>query len=129
MKLAGLLVVTTPDPRWSVARIHLLLRGFLSGFSEHDLNENYHVLPIWLHVLERFLGEAGFRIRSYVTLDGRTSLFEAKGRLRGAARFMLNAIQILIETRDPSARGMSYGVLAEKTSSPNMEYRYPSASE
>jgi SAM-dependent methyltransferase len=128
MQDGGVLIVTTPNPRWSGSRINTLVRGEVSSFSEHDLDENYHVLPIWPHVLDRFLGEAGLMTESYFTLGGPTRLFEAKGRLSGPLRWMLNAVQMVIESADATAQGDSYAMVAVKRSGVAKDYAYPSIS-
>lgn len=112
MKPGATLVITTVNPKWSASRLNFLFKGVLSGFSPHDLSENYHVLPIWPHVLDRFLRERGFQVESYVTLDGKTGLFKALGSTRGPVRWTLNALQMVIESADASACGMSYGFIA-----------------
>jgi SAM-dependent methyltransferase len=110
----GSLILTTPNPKWSASRIQYFFRGVLSGFSEQDLVENYHVFTPWPHIMERFMRDAGLQIDYYATLDGCTSLFRADGRLFRPLRYMLNTIQTAIELRDRSARGMSYGMVARK---------------
>ena len=103
----GRLVITTPNPRWSASRLHTLVYGWPSGFTALDLAQNHHVLPVWPHVLEKFLGDAGFVVDQYVTLDGVSGLF----------RHRLSVARVLIEKLDRSACGMSYAVVARKSPS------------
>jgi SAM-dependent methyltransferase len=128
MNEGGALIITTPNPKWSGSRINMLVRGYLSGFSIQDLDINYHVLPILPHVLDRFLGEVGLVPESYVTLGGSTRLFEAKGNLKGPARIAMNVVQKVIEARDRSAHGDSYGIVAVKRSDLASEKCHPPVS-
>lgn len=116
MEENGRLILTTPNPCWSGGRIHMLIRGLLSGFTPQDLEENHHVLPIWPHVLERMLQYAGFVIEEYVTLEGKTTLFSSPGKMFLPARYLLNAGLMLTEHLDPTAYGLTYGVVARKVS-------------
>lgn len=125
MKEGGSLILTTPNPRWSGSRLSMFARGTLGGFSERDLEENYHVFPVWPHVLERFLGEAGFTVKLYVTLDGYATMFDTKGKRRRPVRYLANAIQVVIEAMDHSACGMSYAVVANKSLESASKYFYP----
>lgn len=114
MEIDGTLILTTPNPRWSGGRIHMLFRGLLSGFTPLDLSQNHHVLPIWPHVLEKLLSDVGMTIQEYVTLDGRATLFGRPGKMPLLARCPLNAVLMVIEKLDYAARGMSYGIIAKK---------------
>jgi hypothetical protein len=111
----GYLILTVPNPGWSASRINLLARGFVSGFSPQDLDENHHVFTPWPHILERLLNDAGFSVVEYVTLDGRTTPFRANGRLFLPARYALNLVLMLIERLAPASRGMSYGFVAKRS--------------
>ena len=121
----GELFLTTPNPSWSACRAHMFVRGKLSGFTQHDLTENHHVLPIWPHVLERLLQYAGFAVEAYVTLEGKTKLFDRPGKLFLPARYALNLFQMIVERCDSNACGPTYGIIARKvtqTSSPAEVY-------
>ena len=114
MEPNGKLILTTPNLRWSGSRAHMLFRGLASGFTPLDLWQNHHVFPAWPHVLEKMLGDAGFQIEEYVTLDGWTSLFSRPGNMFPPSRYVLNLFLIAIERLDPAARGMSCGLIARK---------------
>jgi SAM-dependent methyltransferase len=111
----GYLVLTVPNPGWSASRINLLVKGFVSGFSPRDLDENHHVFTPWPHILERLLNDAGFSVVEYVTLNGHTTPFRAEGGLFLPARYALNLVLMLIERLAPASRGMSYGVVARRS--------------
>jgi SAM-dependent methyltransferase len=111
----GYLLITTPNPSWSNARVNLLTNGQLSCFTQDDLNYNHHVFTPWPHIVEKLLTDNGFRILEFVTLDGKTHMF-AKGLspLRFPVQMGFRLIKKIIELRDPKARGMSYAILAQK---------------
>lgn len=121
----GYLVITVPNPSWSGSRIHALFRGYASGFTPLDLEENHHVFIPWPHVLERLLSDAGFQIEEYVTLDGSTTLFRAEGTMFKPLRYLMNLGMILIEHFDPTACGMSLGLLARKKCEAATQSPYP----
>lgn len=110
LKPGGKLVLTMPNPAWSRSRIHLLVRGTLACFTQHDFDWNHHCFTPWPHVLEGLLQESGFRIDEYVTLEGRTRW----PRLSPAYPALLvdAVVRKLMEARDKGACGMSYGVVA-----------------
>jgi len=110
----GVLILTTPNARWSASRVTMLFRGVPGGFSARDLKENHHVFFPLPHVLERFLAEAGFCIEEYVTLNGWTTPLRNDGTLFFPARFLLNLILMVIERLDPTSRGMGIGLIARK---------------
>jgi SAM-dependent methyltransferase len=109
----GYLILTTPNPRWSRTRFHLLARGELDCFTQSDLEHNHHVFPVWPHVLERLLHDVGMEVEQYATLDGATPWPRGLG-LRTPVRFGFALLNKLVERRDPTARGMTYGVVARK---------------
>ncbi len=127
MAIGGRLVLTTPNPSWSGSRAYMLFRGYVSSFNPDDLVDNHHILPIWPHALERMLEYAGFVVDDYVTLDGKTTLFQQPGKLRGLKRYVINAGQMLLERRDTNACGSSYGVVARKVSDSPLAQAYPDA--
>jgi hypothetical protein len=111
----GYLVVTLPNPRWSRSRLNALLTGFPCSFTQGDLDGNHHVFPPWPHIVERLLTDVGMKVLRYVTLDGRTAWpGPPYVTPRIPVRFAVVAACKLIERSDPSACGMSYGVLAQK---------------
>lgn len=112
------LVVTTPNPRWSRSRLWALHSGYPACFTQADLDLNGHVFPVWPHVLERMLTERGFAIAEYVTLDGATTWPGAPYSLRYPVRCAVAATMMFLERRDPTARGMSYGVVADLGGTP-----------
>jgi hypothetical protein len=58
------------------------------------------------------LTERGFEIVEYVTLDGATAWPGAPYSLRYFVRCAVAAMMMALERRDPTACGMSYGVVA-----------------
>ena len=110
----GILILTAPNPRWSRSRIHALFYGNPACFTQSDLDLNGHVFTSWPHVLERMLCDAGFEVMEFVTLDGRTTWPRAPFTVKYPLRLVHAAANMLIERCDPSACGMSLGVVARK---------------
>jgi hypothetical protein len=106
------LVITTPNPRWSRSRLLALAHGYPACFTQDDLELNGHVFPVWPHVLERMLADRGFEVAEYVTLDGATTWPAAPYSIRYPVRCAVAAAMMMLEARDPTACGMSYGVVA-----------------
>lgn len=111
----GYLIMTTPNPKWSTSRLDLLFRGNLTCFTQSDLDFNHHVFTPWAHIVEKFINDAGFQIVEYVTLEGRTTIFDNmlfKGNV--LKKLFARVIKKIIEYRDPSSCGMSYGIVAKR---------------
>jgi hypothetical protein len=109
-----LLIVTTPNPRWSKARWMALFTGYQTCFQLADL-DNGHIFPVWPHVLDFILAKHGFEIFEYATLDGPTPW----PPLASINRYPIALASALackaLEGMDRSACGMSYGVVARKS--------------
>lgn len=112
MQPNGRLVLTVPNPRWSRSRIHALLYGVPTCFTQSDLDLNGHVFTPWPHILMRMLCDAGFELEDYVTLDGKTSFPGRPVSFRYPIRLVHALFNMSIERLDTSACGMSYGLLA-----------------
>lgn len=110
----GLLLVTTPNPRWSRSRWHAVLTGYLGCFTEDDLRLNSHVFPVWPHIMEQLLDEAGFAVEDYVVIDGKARWPGGPVRWNYPLRLLRYFCNKLVEWRDPSAAGMSYAVVARR---------------
>lgn len=110
----GCLLLTTPNPLWSKSRIHAMLRGVPACFTQADLNVNGHIFTPWPHILAKMLGDAGFRIEEYVTLDGMTTWPRRPLTIRYPVRVAGAILCKVIERLDSAACGMSYGLVARK---------------
>ena len=110
----GRLVLTTPNPRWSRSRLNALRTGFPCCFTQGDLDLNGHVFPVWPHILQQLLIEAGLVVESYTTLDGRTAWPDQPFSLRYPVRLAHTIVNKWLERRDPTACGMSYALIARK---------------
>jgi SAM-dependent methyltransferase len=108
----GWLIMTMPNPRWSRSRIHALLYGSPACFTQSDLDFNGHVFTPWPHILIRMLHDAGLHGEGHVTLDGRTAWPGRPLSIRYPLRCAHAVANMLIERVDPSACGMSYGLVA-----------------
>lgn len=114
LKPGGYLFLTTPNPHFSRSRISFFFNGFLSCFTQSDLDFNHHVFTPWPHIIERLLKDNGFEIIEYSTLDGKTKLFEKPIKSYFLFQLLLRAILIFIEKIDKKSCGMSYAILAKK---------------
>ncbi len=110
----GRLILTTPNPRWGRSRLHAVGTGFLGCFTQNDLDVNGHVFPLWPHVLEYMLSRTGFVVERYCTLDGWTTWPRGPITVRYPLRVGHALLNKIIELGDPTACGMSYGVVARK---------------
>lgn len=110
----GFLILSVPNPRWSRSRFSALAQGYPACFTQADLDINHHVFTPWPHIVEKLLTDTGFRIESYVTLDGPTALPGPPYNLRYPLRYAFALLNQGIERYDPTACGMSYGIVAQK---------------
>jgi SAM-dependent methyltransferase len=110
----GFLILTVPNPRWSRSRLYALAKGYPACFTQSDLDINHHVFTPWPHIVEKLLTDTGFSIESYVTLDGPTALPGPPYNLRYPLRYAFALLNRGIERYDPTACGMSYGIVAQK---------------
>jgi hypothetical protein len=115
MQPGGYLILTTPNPAWSNSRLDLLRKGFLTCFTQSDLDLNHHVFTAWPHVIERLLHDSKFEIKEYSTLDGKTQLFDKNlGGLSAPVQLVFRMIKKSIEAKNPASCGMSYGIIAKR---------------
>ncbi len=110
----GRLIMTMPNPRWSRSRVDALLTGYPTSFTQGDLDANHHVFTPWPHILAKMLDDAGFEIEDYVTLDGKTRVFDRPVSFSYPVRCLLGLGLMAIERLDSSACGMSYGLIARR---------------
>jgi hypothetical protein len=110
----GHLILTTPNPLWSRSRMSALINGTPCCFTKSDLDLNHHVFTPWPHVVERLLSDCGLAVISYDTLDGVTQWPRGPVNLRYPVRLAFALANKWIESRDPTACGMSYGIVARK---------------
>jgi hypothetical protein len=114
MSPGAVLVLTTPNPRWSRSRLYALTTGYPACFTESDLSRNHHVFTPWPHVIEHLLTGAGFTIERYVTIDGTYSWPAFTLSAMYGVRIVHAAVNKFIEWHDRSACGMSYAVVARR---------------
>jgi SAM-dependent methyltransferase len=114
LKPGGYLILTTPNPRWSKARLSFATTGVFPCFTDEDLSRNHHVFTPWPHIVEKMLHDVGFEPICYVTLDGWTRPFDRKLSLTYPFRVASALLGSMIEAIDPSACGMSQGFLCRR---------------
>ena len=111
----GSILLSTPNPSWSEARLALLSKGALGLFTEHDLEVNHHVFTPWQHITRFLLENTGFRDIQFFTLGKKTHITDYPfWGLKLPFRVVFRGIKKIIESRDKKAIGASYGVLARK---------------
>ena len=110
MEIDGVLIITTPNPRSSKSKLNLLNKGELYAFQEEFLDE-YHVFTPWKHVVQEFLKTTGFEVLNYVCVDDNYSRMKPNS----LKEFIKFKIERFLERRDPYSVGMSYGIIARKT--------------
>lgn len=114
MRPGATLILTTPNPRWSWSRLYGLIHGVPACFTELDLRLNGHVFTAWPHILSCMLDQAGLVVEEYVTLDEKSAWPSRPYTARYILRLGRALCCRLIESMDPSACGMSYGMVARK---------------
>lgn len=110
----GVLLLTTPNPRWSRSRIHALHAGLPICFTEQDLALNHHVFTPWPHIVSKMLADVGLTQEAVATLDGPTGWPGRPFNARYPARLLGAMAMKWLERRDRSACGMSYALVARK---------------
>lgn len=105
----GILILTTPNPSSSQNTVNLFLKGRLFAFQEKHLAE-YHVFTPWEHIVKFFLEECGFEILDYSAVDV-SNKYNRNSNLKDRLKRRMEAF---IESRNPKAQGMSYGIVARK---------------
>lgn len=108
------LILTTPNPFWSVVRIKFLLMNKFPMFEKSDLDDNHHVFTAWPHVLEKMLELNGFRIISRFTSGWKARFPEFEFHVRYPAKIGVFLLRKALETTNPISKGMCYGVMAQK---------------
>lgn len=114
IRKGGRLLLTVPNPRWSKSRLHALLNGYPTCFTQADLNDNGHVFTPWPHIVKNMLQEAGFVLENYITIDGKTSLPTISRFIRAPHTLLSRLFCMYVERKDPSACGFSYAMVARK---------------
>ncbi|WP_298119915.1 methyltransferase domain-containing protein [Flavobacterium sp.] len=109
LEKGGCIILTTPNPSSSKNTINLFLKGRLYAFQEKHLVE-HHVFTPWEHIVKFFLEECGFEIIEYAIIDT-----QYKDQKKASMKeFIKSKIENYIESRNPKAKGMSYGLVARK---------------
>jgi hypothetical protein len=107
LERGAVMIISVPNPSWSRNRLHLLLKGTLFSFQRKHLIEN-HVFTPWRHIVEFLFQQSGFEVLEYHVIQG------IKTKPRNIKEFLLTCLWSIIEKRDPSSRGLSYGLVLRK---------------
>jgi SAM-dependent methyltransferase len=111
----GTILISTPNPSWSEARLVLLSKGALGLFTENDLEVNHHVFTPWQHIVRFILEDSGFRDVQFFVLGKKTHITDYPfWGLKLPFRVVFRLIKKIIESRDKKAIGATYGTLARK---------------
>ncbi len=109
MELGGVLILSTPNPSSSQNSVSLFLKGRLYSFQEKHLIEHHFFTP-WEHIVKFFLENCGFEILEYSIIDVSYEL----DRNSNVKDFIKRRLEAFVESRNPKAKGMSYGIVARK---------------
>lgn len=107
LKTGAILVISVPNPSWSKNRIHLFFKGFLYSFQKKHLQE-HHVFTPWRHVVEFFFERTGFEILEYHSIN------QPERKPTNIKELFIRILQKLIEKRDSTSIGISYGLVLQK---------------
>lgn len=61
---SGNILITTPNVDSSFSRVRFMISGSLQGFSLLDLQTNWHISPIFFHILVFFINQNSLYIKS-----------------------------------------------------------------
>ena len=62
LKSSGYLILSVPNPNYSIGRIKFLLTGKLHKFKKKDLDDNHHVFVTFAHIVKKLLNEINFEV-------------------------------------------------------------------
>lgn len=113
LEVGGKMILTTPNPFHSEARFTLFSQGWMPCFGQSDLDLNHHVFTPWPHIVEKLLADNGLVIEEFLTLDGKTIIFD-KNLAKNPFRIFKRLIKWYMEKQNKMAGGMSYGLIAKK---------------
>lgn len=111
----GHLLLSTPNPSWSGARLYLLKHGVLGMFTEQDLELNHHVFTPWWHIVRYMLQSVGFNNLKRYHLGKKTSIvaYPIWG-VKLPGRLFFRLIKKIIEWSDSKAIGALYAIESKK---------------
>jgi|TARA_Y100000310_G_scaffold309167_1_gene353028 hypothetical protein len=108
------LIISTPNPYWSVIRIKFFFKGVFPMFTNEDMDNNHHVFVVWPHVLYKLLKNNDFEILDSYTIGVKSKFPEFQVHPVLIVKILLFGIRRLIEFFDKKSKGMSYTVIAKK---------------
>lgn len=118
-KEGSYIIITTPNPNWTINRIKFFLLGIFPNFTRQDMDDNHHVFTVWPHIMEKLLKDNEFKILDSCTLSSKASFPKLTFKPVYFVRILLYIARKIIEIIDPTSKGMCYGVVAIKESNYN----------
>ena len=110
----GTLLLSTPNPSWSRARVQFPFRSTIPCFTKNDLSSNHHVFTPWHHILLELLHKNGFFVEQHVTLESKLGYPKLKPFWSLPPRSLAFFAAKAIERHNPSALGINYLLVAHK---------------
>ena len=69
LKSSGYLILSVPNPNYSIGRIKFLFTSKLHKFKKKDLNDNHHVFVTFAHIVEKLLDDLGFEVIQFAIIS------------------------------------------------------------
>ena len=108
------LIITTPNPFWSVVRLKFLFLNKFPMFEKSDMDDNNHFFTAWPHVMEKLLDDNGFDVLRRFTTGQRAKFPRPALEIRYPAKILVYVLRKFIEKVTPISKGMSFGFVAIK---------------
>lgn len=105
------MILTTPNPFWSLNRLKFLFLNQFPNFEPGDTEAHHHVFTVWPHVLKKLLANNEFTLLEEFTLGSAARFPSLKSVIRNPFRIPVYLLRKLLERINPESRGMSYGVV------------------
>jgi 2-polyprenyl-3-methyl-5-hydroxy-6-metoxy-1,4-benzoquinol methylase len=108
------LILTTPNPYWSVIRLKFFFLNVFPMFEKSDLDNNHHVFTAWPHVIEKLLADNGFEVQHKFTIGQRAKFPRFSFDLRYPGKIIVYFLRKVLEKFSSSSAGMCFGIVAIK---------------
>jgi hypothetical protein len=108
------LVLTTPNPFWSVVRLKFLFLNKFPMFEKSDMDDNHHVFTAWPHVMEKLLIDNGFQVIHQFTTGHSAKFPRFTVSIQYPAKILVYILRKFLEKSTPLSKGMCFGMVALK---------------